>query len=137
MLTKAEIQAAQDAQRETVNVPEWGGALIVRGLTGNERDDYEKTIMVMKKRDLQMNIKGARARLVVMTVINEDGSLMFEPGDVSWLGEKSARALNRVTDVAMMLSGITEDDIEELAGDFTQVPVAGEDGSPATPETTD
>jgi len=42
--------------------------------------------------------------------------------DVKALGEKSAAALERVFDVARKLSGLSEDDVEELAGDFDDAP---------------
>jgi hypothetical protein len=40
---------------------------------------------------------------------------MFSDQDVTKLGKKSARALDRVFDVSQRLSGITKEDVEDLA----------------------
>ena len=41
ILTRDEILESEDLATETVSVPEWGGSVIVRALTGTERDAYE------------------------------------------------------------------------------------------------
>ena len=40
-LNREAILAAEDLPRELVEVPEWGGAVYVRALTGAERDQFE------------------------------------------------------------------------------------------------
>ena len=50
---------------------------------------------------------------------------MFTDKDVKALGEKSANALQRVFDVAQKLSGITPDDVEELAQEMDENPSEG------------
>ena len=40
-LTRDQILAVSDIQTEEVHVPEWGGTVLVRGLTGAERDEFE------------------------------------------------------------------------------------------------
>jgi hypothetical protein len=44
VLTKEQILSADDIKTETVLVPEWGGDVIVRGLSGVERDAYEMAV---------------------------------------------------------------------------------------------
>jgi len=119
-LTREEILAADDIVSETVAVPEWRrggtGTVIVRGLMGDERDDFEASCIRGKGRKTEVNYRNARAKLAARCMRNPDGSLMFSDDDVVALGKKSAAALNRVYEVAARLSGLTEEDLEELAG---------------------
>jgi len=47
---------------------------------------------------------------------------LFTDADVKALGMKSAVALQRVFDVAQRLSGITSDDVDELAKELDENP---------------
>ncbi len=115
LLTRDQILQAQDIARETVSVPEWGGDVLVRGLTGQERDAYEATIMRLNGTNAQMNLVNARAKLVARSVIDENGDRLFADDDVALLARKSAAALERVFNVAQRLSGLSSADIDELA----------------------
>jgi hypothetical protein len=113
-LTKEQIQKADDLKTAAVPVPEWGGEVLVRGLTGAERDAFEAEIAERRGKKVQFNLRNFRAKLVVRTVVDEKGKRLFTDQDVKWLGDKSAQALSRVFDKAAELSGLSEDDIEEL-----------------------
>jgi fibrillarin-like rRNA methylase len=115
-LNRDDILNAQDLNQETVDIPEWGGEVIVRELTGEERDSYEASLINFKKdgNDYTRNLNNARAKLVARTVINEDGTRLFTDADVAALGKKSSRAISKVFDVATRISGITDQDIKEL-----------------------
>lgn len=115
MLTKDQILESQDIQEEIIEVPEWGGAVTVRGMTGSERDAFEASTFKGKGKNLQLNWQNIRAKLVVHSIVNGDGGRMFNDQDVALLGKKSAAALDRVFEVAQRLSGITQTDIEDLA----------------------
>lgn len=109
---------------EDVRIPELeqpGGGQVwyrVRGLTGKERDRYETSITVGKGRDQTINMRNARAKLVVHCVVDEAGKRVFSDEDVAWLGDRSAQALERLFDVARRLSGLTQTDVEELTEGF-------------------
>jgi len=120
LLSRDAILAADDIPQETVDVPEWGGQVLVRGLTGTQRDAFEGEMAERNGKKLSMNIRNIRARLVSRTLIDEDGDLLFGPADVDALGEKSAAALDRVFDVALRLSGMSPDDVEEMAANFPE-----------------
>lgn len=105
---------------EEVEVPEWGGSVIVAGLTGAERDHFEQESIKGKGKNATMNFANMRARLVALSVVNADGTRTFSRDDVKALGGKSAAALERVFDVARRLSGLTDSDLEELTEDFEE-----------------
>jgi hypothetical protein len=115
-LSRDDILKTDDLKRETVNVPEWDGDVIVRALNGRERDDWEASIVQQRGKDMVRNLANVRAKLVVRSVIDEDGNRIFEDRDANALGLKSAAALNRLFEVASRLSGLSDEDVEELAG---------------------
>lgn len=115
LLTRDQILAADDLKRETLEVPEWGGEVIVRSLTGTERDAFEDSVVKQRGNSRELNLRNARARLVSLSLIDEAGNKLFTDKDVDLLGRKSAAALDRVFAAAQRLSGLTENDIDELA----------------------
>ena len=128
-LDRAGVLNADDAVTEDVYVPEWGGWIIIKGMSGQERDDYEAEIVTMTgKGKMQYTPENARAKLVVDTAINPDGSMMFSDKDVFDLGKKSAAALQRAFKVAQKLAGLSDEDMEELLGNSK----AAQSGSSST-----
>lgn len=121
-LTRDAILYVPDMKTETVNIPEWGGEVLVRGMNGNERDLYERSILVQNGKNTRVNMTNARAKLVVWTVVDEDGKRLFTDADIEALGKKSASALSRIFNVAARLSGITEEDMAEITEELSDNP---------------
>jgi hypothetical protein len=117
-LTRDAILAASDQVIEAVDVPEWGGVIHVRSLTGAQRDQFEATIVERNGKDLRTNVRNLRARLVVLAACDEHGMPIFKPDDAGALGAKSAAALDRLFSVAQRLSGLRDNDVQELASNF-------------------
>ena len=122
LLTRDDIANVDDRQYDEVEVPEWGGSVRVRGMSGTERDAYEASILEQRGNDRRVNLANARAKLVVRCLVDEGGQLMFTPDDVRLLGRKSAKALERVFDKARELSGMSEDDVAKLTENFDDDP---------------
>ena len=111
MLTKDQIlSCATDLPTEEVQVPEWGGSVFVRTMSGIERDSFEQSILDAKKTGL-VNV---RARLAVRVVCDSSGARIFDDADAAALGKKSGKALDRIFDVAQRLSGIGAKEVAEL-----------------------
>ena len=113
VLSKKAILEAVDLNQQTIEVPEWGGTVIIRELTGRERDAFEEGSLDRNKNVTMNNI---RARLVAMSAIDTEGNRLFTNADAHALGEKSATALHRCIEASASLSGITSSDIDELEG---------------------
>lgn len=117
-LSADDILNADDLKPEPVDVPEWGGTVLVKGMTGTERDRFEAAMLnenmsgVSKDKALDMY----RARLAAACIVGPDGKRLFQGATVKRLGEKNAQALTRVVEVASRLSGLTDGDVEELTG---------------------
>jgi hypothetical protein len=116
LLTAEQILKADDRPTEEVEVPEWGGSVLVRGLDGEGRDEYFGSMAEYRQagRPPVMNTSNATAKLVARCIIGEDGEPMFTQSDVAALGKKSGAALDRVFSVAQRLSGLTEEDMRDL-----------------------
>jgi hypothetical protein len=111
MLTKDQILAATQLPVEEVNVPEWGGTVFVRTMTGTERDQCEQAILTAKEKKRRLNV---RAMYAVRTIIDEKGNRLFADNDADELAKTSAKALDRIFGVALRMSGVKEEDIAEL-----------------------
>lgn len=130
-LTRDEIFAADDVQTEEVAVPEWGGpanphaTVLVRGMSGTERDAFETSLITGKGKDQTVSLKDIRAKLCARTICGPDKVRLFSDSDIEALGKKSAKALDRVFGVAQRLSGITDEDIADLEKNSKSAPSGG------------
>ena len=114
-LSRNEIFKTVDLKTKEIFIPEWGGKVCVRSLTGAERDRFEAETMEKRGDGYQANFENLRARLIALSVVDEDGKHLFMAGDVKKLGEKNSAALNRIFEVSRRLSGLTGQDVEDLA----------------------
>jgi hypothetical protein len=126
LLNRDDILGVDDKVWEDIAVPEWGGEVRVRGMSGTQRDEYEASIIQQNGNDRKVNLSNMRAKLVARCLIDEEGRLLFTSEDVRALGRKSARALERVFDKSRELSGMSEEDVEKLAENFGDDPSDGD-----------
>lgn len=115
-LSRDDILGADDLPMEEVEVPEWGGSVFVRSMTGAERDQFETDLISNNTDDKSVNLKNMRARLVALCAVDDAGERLFSSQDATELGSKSAAALDRVFSRAQTLNGLGNADVEELAG---------------------
>ncbi|HOX22843.1 MAG TPA: hypothetical protein PLL10_05215, partial [Elusimicrobiales bacterium] len=108
LLNKEQIKSVSDLETQDIEVPEWGGVVRLKSLTGAERDRFEASMVQGQGRNTTVNMQNLRAKLVAQSAIGEDGKPLFTEEDVKWLGEKSAKALNRLFNAAQTLSGLSE-----------------------------
>lgn len=104
ILNREAILAAQDLQTQTVPVPEWGGEVIVRMMTGTERDAFGTSLLGA---DGKPDMANYRAKLLAATLVDEAGARLFTADDVAALGGKSAAAVERVFEVANTLNALS------------------------------
>lgn len=125
LLTKDAIFTRRDTKTADVDVPEWGGIVRVKALTGLERDAFESALLSSNKNgSVRVDMRNARARLVALAVVDETGERVFADDDMAMLGTKSASALDRIYEVAAALAGIGDEDLDELLGNSGSGPSA-------------
>lgn len=118
-LTREQILAAIDMKIEAVDVPEWGGTVYIRNLTGKAREKFERSRYRMVGKGLEKEVEiiheNTRASLLAATICTSDGTLLFSAADVEALSDKNGAVLDRLFDVAQRLSAMRKEDVEDRA----------------------
>lgn len=113
---------AADVPEEIIDVPEWGGRYLIRGLAAGEAVDfYERTVQKDPRTgDLKVNRKWWGPELLIACVYDPDSKeRVFEAADRDALGRKASSVVTRLAGVAARLSGLGGDEQDrEIAKDF-------------------
>jgi len=114
LLDKDAILSANDRATREVEVPEWGGTVIVQAMTGKQRDEFEAAVQRRSKGDA-VDIRGLKVLLVILTTVNQENEPLFTLDDADALAAKSGAAIDRIFRAASELNGLAESDIKDLA----------------------
>lgn len=109
-LTVEEIIAADDLGQEEVEMPEWGGSVMVRGLGYGEWVDLRDAATVGGQQDERLFTRLLLAAALVEPVVS------IEQADL--LIAKSASAVNRLVDSIVSTSRISDDAIKAAEATF-------------------
>lgn len=102
MLDKTTILSAADLTTETVNVPEWGGDVDLRALSGLDMEAFQASI-----RDADGKIVGrVRERFLAYSIVDGIGARVFADDDIEALAKKNPLVLNRLFEVAQRINGL-------------------------------
>jgi hypothetical protein len=127
-LSKDDIFKAEDLPTRDVEVPEWGGVVRVRALSGSDRDAYDASMLRAQSDGSVLRVPGSRAKLVSLCIVKDDGDPMFNEFDIGRLAQKSATALDRVVNAVVELSALSDEAVGELEGNSDAAP-SGDSGS--------
>ncbi|MHA1809371.1 MAG: hypothetical protein ACTSYH_03560 [Candidatus Heimdallarchaeaceae archaeon] len=113
LLSKEQIIKCKDLKTEEVSVPEWGGEVLVQELNGTDRlEIYSICFKDDKKVDLPLLQKELASR----SIVDKEGKRLFVSSeDIEKLIAKSGAALERIYQVALKLSGLSTEKMEEAA----------------------
>ena len=114
LLSRNEILEAQDLDKEQVAVPEWGGDILIRGGSADERDAFDISIMEGKGANRQVNMKRLRVKLLALALVDEAGNRLFSEADLALLAKKNAKVIERLFKVAQRLWGIGKEEVSEF-----------------------
>lgn len=126
-LTRAQILAmpAPSLEWEEIEVPEWGGSVIVRQFAGADTDAIAD---MLDKRDPKTGRKitraGLRPYILIRAIVDENGERIFNHKDAEYLAGLPVRVTNRIIEVLQRLNG--GDNLEEeFAENFSEDPSEG------------
>lgn len=122
LLSADQILGADDRTYEIVPVPEWGGEVRLRSLSGAEMDEFENSTERVVGNKIVRDVKNARAKLVAMSAVDENGQPLFTKAHVIKLGSKNSGALQRLFEAVQRLSGISDEQIKEMEETFESAP---------------
>lgn len=108
MISKETLLSSCKRKIEKVNVPLDGGHVFVRSMTAKERDDYELASLETG------NNNSSRVMMLLHTVCDKDGELIFSEDDIALIGEMDGAIVQPIYNKAVDLAYITKEDIEEL-----------------------
>lgn len=103
-------------QMSELFIPEVGKKFYIRTLTGQEVDAYRTSIMIGRGQNMTVNQRGMRAKLVVLSLGNPDGSRMLTDKDASMVQSWPSSVLERIFDRSRKFNGLTEDDTDDEKG---------------------
>lgn len=125
-LSKADILGADDLAIIEVEVEEWGGSVGIRELTSDEKDGFEASVATVPDEDatpaqrekaLRRSLAGIRARFLALVLCDiKTGERLFSNAEAKELGQKSGKVCTRLFELAREHNGISEEDVQELAG---------------------
>ena len=129
------LEAARSAriERDRLYVPELGGEIWVRGMSGIERDKFEEGLRIRRgKRAGQTDLRNFRAQLAVRVIVNEQGERLLNDLDADIFGKLPAGVLDRIIGRCTELSGKAAEDIEDM-GNGSASPAASDGSSSISP----
>ena len=113
-------------ERESLVVPELGGEIYVRGMSGKERDKFEEGMRIRKGRMAgQSDLRNFRAQLAVRVIVDAAGERLLNDGDADLMGKLPAGVLDRIIAKSTELSGKATEEIDEL-GNVSASPAASD-----------
>jgi hypothetical protein len=122
-LSKNDIQKVDDLHKtlHREDVPEWDGSVMIRVLTGRERDEFESFLLKKQGKGVPTgsiaDTKGIRSFLVSRVLCDEQGNRLFssDDADVAMLESKNGAVLDRLFKKCLEVNALTERIVEEMA----------------------
>lgn len=111
-LSKDAIFAVKDSDSHEVDVPEWGGSILLRSMTGKQRNDYEHWATTQSKEKVP-DYRGIRERLIICCAVDENGDALFTESDLAKLAEKNSEVIDRLHTECRAICGMDEDSVED------------------------
>ena len=110
-LSRAQILAANDRKPVEVDVPEWGGTVMLQVMSGQERESIEREWTSTSEKLIPFY----KEKMLVRCISGADGEPLFSEEDLVALGAKNASTIDTLFKRAMRLNGFEKDSVEEAA----------------------
>lgn len=133
LLSRDSLLAATQPPAEDVEIEALGGTVRVRGMTGVERDAFEASCFVGRGRKREFNMTNLRAKMVAFCCVDGDNQRLFTDADAAALGAIRADILDKLFAVAQRLSGMRDEDVEELSRPSSASPIVLDTSSTVSP----
>lgn len=122
LLSKSQVLGAEDYKTMLVYVPEWGGEIRIRGLSGAEFAKLQACNQAMQKGVVANG--GSNALAVALGAIDERGMALFTEPEAAALGKKNAGLLMYIADMIWELTGCSEVAQEAIAKKSNRTPTS-------------
>ena len=125
LLNKDALLEKQFTKFEDVPMPEFGeeASLRIAVMSGASRDAYEEEVSKQRDdNDDKLSLVGMRARLIVLSAINELGDRIFADEDLDKVNALPSDVIDRLFDVAGELNGLKAQAAEDAAKNSESAP---------------
>ena len=121
MNLRDKILAAKDIPTESVNIPEWGVDVLVKGMSAGDRITLMQNAYDQKTQ--QVNMAAIYPDVVVSCVFDPaTDEPVFTDADKAALMGKSSAAIEAIAAVGLRLSGIGNDQEDAAGKDSSSIP---------------
>jgi hypothetical protein len=107
-LSREQILAANDRKTDVVDIPEWGGSVKIRSMSGAQAEEFKKLSDDDALSEVQTLIK-----VISMSALDDEGKQLFTDADLEALADKSISVLNTVAEACMAVNGFVEEEVVE------------------------
>lgn len=115
LLSKDEILSMDDIPVERVVVPEWKNrAVMICGLTAAAKNSYQSSLIEINGKSRKVKLENSTAKLLQKCIVDAARQPLFSETEILRLGTKSAAVLERLAKIASRLSGMDEEENEQL-----------------------
>jgi len=121
VLSKEQILAAidrPDVATRDVEVPELGGTVRVREMTGALRNRVEAAYATIRNGGDSKSLDSMTAQLIAGCVVDESGKPILSLADAKRMFASRPRAVFRLRDAILEISATDDEDMEALAEGF-------------------
>ena len=108
-----EILSLDDIKKEIVSVPEWGKDITVVSMSAEERSDIEKRWG--SKKNAEQHPAEFKHDVLSLSVKKDNGEPWGTADQFKQLMKKNGKAIDRLFDAALKVSGYTKEAVEEIA----------------------
>ena len=108
VLSAADILGVEDCKLKEVKVPEWGGSVYLKVMSGADRNPLEQMWMNAD----QTPTLDLAVQLLVVTLVDADGNRLFNEEQAKGLVNKNAVVLQRLMNEAFKHNGMDAESLE-------------------------
>jgi len=125
ILSKEDIGKAlesDDPKTKMVDVPELGGSVMIREMSGSLRNLFESTVMQIQGGADSAMLDKMMVRLAKECILDADGNRLLDDRTSRLLFNRKSTALFRLRDEIVQLSAFSQADYEGLVESFDDDP---------------
>jgi len=100
MLSKDDIFKAKDFEIKEIEVPEWGGSIFIKSMSG-----YARAKLVADVQN-KIDLDKLQLRVLINCICDSEGKLLFSEADLQKLGTKNPEVLSMLEKECCKISGI-------------------------------
>lgn len=128
ILTAELVSKAQDIKEQELEIEDWGGTIIVRGLSSIDHERLTSSCTEGPIGERQFNMVGYQAKVAILSSYDgfakDGGKRIFGKEHLAMLMEKASGPVAAVATLAHELSGIGKDAVKKAQENLKKTPSA-------------